>query len=135
MAAVTCLLVAPPLATAVDDAHVAVPGRTLWTGTRASRRVWFDRSHAMRFIWRSHRRLGRIELPAQTGPVRLISMTYCLAQCDPRRVFIALNGRDRVMYPLRWDPDLAVSDDNGHPASPAPCSEATCFHSPEAHAN
>ena len=67
--------------------------------------------------------------------LELIAMTYCLAQYDSRRVFVALDGDARVMYPLWWDPEHAVSGDNGRPASPAPCSEETCFHSPEAQAS
>ena len=61
-------------------------------------------------------------------------MTYCLAQYDSRRVIVALDGRDRVMYPLWWDPEHAVSGDNGRPAAPAPCNEDSCFHSPESQA-
>lgn len=64
------------------------------------------------------------------GDLEIITMTYCLAQYDSRRVVVALDGPARRMYPLWWDPDHGVSGSDGRTSEASPCSSDVCFHSP-----
>ena len=39
----------------------------------------------------------------------LVSLTYCTAGRDSRRVIMAYQSDARVMYPIWWDPDHRMS--------------------------
>lgn len=60
----------------------------------------------------------------------IVTMTYCIKQVDSRRVIVAVDGQNRVVYPLWWDTKHEVSGSHGG-GEPEPCSFEACHHLPD----
>lgn len=57
----------------------------------------------------------------------LLSMSYCLAAGDPRRVICLFDGVERCLLPLWWDPNHEVLGADEKVRSVARCTE-DCLH-------
>ena len=57
----------------------------------------------------------------------ILSLSYCLAANDPRRVIVIYDGGRRIMYPLWWDKRHMVSGVDGQTRVRGRCTDG-CLH-------